>query len=124
EPFRPFALVVEDDQIQRELLALLLDDSDFDVIERDTGESAATVLHEHGRRISMLFADVNLAGHMSGVELAFLAKQYNPLIDIVITSGRPVLETLPPGAKFWQKPWARLDLIREAAMVHSRPASS
>ena len=31
-PFRAKALVVEDDQIQREMIGLLLEESDFDVI--------------------------------------------------------------------------------------------
>jgi CheY-like chemotaxis protein len=118
KPYSPIALIVEDDASQREITSMLLEDSDYLVIERDSAEAAETVLREHGRRVLLLFADVNLAGRMSGVELAFMARQYNPLIDIIITSGRPLLQALPKDAKFWPKPWARLDLLREAAMVH------
>jgi two-component system, cell cycle response regulator CpdR len=41
KPFRSTALVVEDDEIQREMLVLLLAESDFDVIQCEPLESAA-----------------------------------------------------------------------------------
>ena len=40
---------------------------------------------------------------------------------MIVTSGRPLRQELPDGAKFWAKPWAPLDVIREAermAPVH------
>jgi len=117
-PLRPLALIVEDDATQRELLSDLLEDSDYAIIGCDKAESAEAVLREQGDRIALLFADVNLAGQMSGAELAHVARQHNPDMEIVITSGRPLVEPLPDGVKFWQKPWARLDLIRQAATVH------
>ena len=36
---------------------------------------------------------------------------------MIVTSGRPLREDLPDGAKFWSKPWAPLDVIREAERV-------
>ena len=62
----------------------------------------------------MMMTDVDLAGHMNGVELAHIAKKYNPDIGVIVTSGRPLRQELPDGAKFWSKPWAPLDVIREA----------
>ena len=58
--------------------------------------------------------DVNLAGRMNGVQLARIAKERNPRLDVVVTSARPLPEPLPAGAKFWAKPWAALDVLREA----------
>ena len=122
KPFRPIALIVEDDALQREILSALLEDGDYIVIEHEKAEAAEAALNEHGARIALLFVDVNLAGRMSGVELAFKAQQHNPDIDIIITSGRPVIERLPDRAKFWPKPWARFDLLREATKLHPAPA--
>jgi hypothetical protein len=51
---------------------------------------------------------------MTGVELAHVAKKYNPELDVIVTSGKPLRQALPDGAKFWSKPWAPLDVIREA----------
>ena len=33
---------------------------------------------------------------------------------MIVTSGKPLRRDLPEGAKFWAKPWAPLDIIREA----------
>ena len=38
-------------------------------------------------------------------------------MGVIVTSGRPLREALPDGAKFWSKPWAPLDVIREAERV-------
>ena len=48
QAFRPTALVVEDDQIQQMMLTVLLQETDMDVIQCDTGEAAALVLQEVG----------------------------------------------------------------------------
>jgi hypothetical protein len=61
-----------------------------------------------------MMTDVQLAGHMNGVELAHIAKKCNPELDVIVTSGKPLPQPLPDGAKFWPKPWAPLDIIREA----------
>jgi two-component system cell cycle response regulator CpdR len=123
KPFSLVALVVEDDHSQRKMISFLLEDSDYVVIECSSAEAAEKVLRESGRQLSLLFTDVNLSGRMSGVELAFIARQYNPNLEIVVTSGKPLLHALPDGAKFWPKPWARLDLLREAAMVRQAATS-
>ena len=35
-------------------------------------------------------------------------------MGVIVTSGSPLREDLPDGAKFWSKPWVPLDVIREA----------
>jgi two-component system cell cycle response regulator CpdR len=114
KPFRATALVVEDDAMQREMICLLLEESDMDVIECESGEAAELVLEEAGAGLVMLMTDVQLAGHMNGVELAHVAKKFNPDMDVIVTSGIPLRQELPDGVKFWTKPWAPLDVIREA----------
>ena len=117
KPFRATALVVEDDATQREMIALLLEESEFDVIQCESAEAAALVLDRSGSTLSLLMTDVNLAGSMSGVELAGIARQRHPSLDVVVTSGRMLKERLPDGVKFWAKPWAALDVLREAAFA-------
>jgi two-component system, cell cycle response regulator CpdR len=114
KPFRATALVVEDDPMQREMICLLLEESDMEVIECESGEAAELVLEEAGAGLVMLMTDVQLAGHMNGVELAHVAKKFNPDMDVIVTSGIPLRQELPDGVKFWTKPWAPLDVIREA----------
>ena len=114
KPYRATALVVEDDPMQREMICLLLEESDMDVIECESAEAAELVLEEAGASLVMLMTDVQLAGHKNGVELAYVAKKFNPDMDVIVTSGNPLRQKLPDGAIFWRKPWAPLDVIREA----------
>ena len=117
KPFRATALVVEDDPMQREIICLLLEESEVDVIECESAEAAEAVLERTGGSVALMMTDVQLAGNMSGVELAHIARKHNPDIGVIVTSGRPLREDLPDGATFWSKPWAPLDVIREAERV-------
>ena len=119
KPFRATALVVEDDAIQREMISMLLEESEYEVFLCETAEEALLVLDRKGRKLSLLMTDVNLAGRMSGVQLAAIARQRHPLLDVVVTSGKTLNEKLPDGVKFWAKPWAALDVLREAALAQA-----
>ena len=107
------ALVVEDDQFQREILSDLLRDEHMEVIACDSAEAAEVVLAEVGTSLRLLVTDVELAGHQNGLELAGGAKQHFPALNVVIVSGQDNLP-LPPDVHFLRKPWQPLDLLREA----------
>ena len=113
-PFRAKALIVEDDPMQRQMIGWLLEESDFDVIECESAEAAEQVLERIADSLVLMMTDVNLAGHMDGIELAYIAKKCNPDLDVIVTSGKPLRRELPAGTQFWSKPWAPLDVIREA----------
>jgi two-component system cell cycle response regulator CpdR len=114
KPLRAKALIVEDDPMQREMIGLLLEESDFDVIQCESAEAAELVLERSGGSLVLMMTDIHLAGHMNGVELAYVAKKCNPDMGVIVTSGKPLRQALPEGAQFWSKPWAPLDVIREA----------
>jgi CheY-like chemotaxis protein len=114
KPLRATALIVEDDAMQREMICLLLEESNFDVIECESAEAAELVLQRRAGSLSLMMTDVNLAGNMTGVELAHIAKRCNPGLDVIVISGKPLSQPLPDGARFWSKPWVPLDVIREA----------
>ena len=116
-PFTATALIVEDDPMQREMLSLLLEESGYQVIQCESAEAAERVLEKSAGTLCLMLTDVQLAGRMNGVELAHVAKGRNPKLDIVVTSGRPLKQPLPDGAKFWAKPWAPLDVLREAEIA-------
>lgn len=83
----------------------------------ESAEAAELVLDKNAGVLSLMLTDVQLAGRMNGVELAHVAKDRNPRLDVVVTSGRPLMQPLPDGAKFWAKPWAPLDVLREAELA-------
>jgi CheY-like chemotaxis protein len=113
-PFKPMALVVEDDVLQRELVTVLLEESEMSVIQCDSAEGALRVLEKIGGHVLMIFTDVNLTGKIDGVELAHFATRCYPSIHVVVTSGLAMTKTLPDGVMFMRKPWIPLDLLREA----------
>jgi two-component system cell cycle response regulator CpdR len=117
KPFKPIALVVEDDVLQRELVAVLLDESELSVIQCQSAEQALRVLKKMGGRVSMMFTDVKLAGKIDGVELAHFATLCCPKIRVIVTSGLALTKSLPEGAMFMPKPWLPLDVLREAARL-------
>ena len=114
EPFRATALIVEDDAMQREMLSLLLEESGYQVIQCASAEAAELVLDKNAGGLCLMMTDVQLAGNMDGVELAHIARKYNPDMGVIVTSGKPLHQELPDGVQFWSKPWAPLDVIREA----------
>ena len=120
--FRATALVVEDDPMQREMICVLLEESNYNVIQCESAEAAELVLDKCSNTLALLITDVSLAGRMNGVELAHIATSLNPQLDVVVTSGRALPEPLPQGAKFWSKPWAALDVLREAEWAQTRAA--
>jgi len=89
------------------------------VVQCESAEAAKLVLDRLGSRLLLLMTDVNLAGRMSGVELAAIANARHPELNVIVTSGKPPAERPPDGVKFWSKPWAALDILREAALAQA-----
>lgn len=116
-----YALVVEDDILQRQMLTVLLQDSGFEILQCDNAESAIIILQEVGHDLTLLVADVQLNGEISGARLAAFARQLFPNIRVIITSGKS-WPALPEGATFLRKPWKPIDLIREAKAALSEGA--
>lgn len=66
-------LIVEHDQIQRELVSVIFEESDMHVIACMSAEAAAAVLEKVGKDLTLMFTDDDLEGEMSGVDLAKIA---------------------------------------------------
>jgi CheY-like chemotaxis protein len=107
------ALVVEDDEDQRAMVVVLLEELELKVFACESGEAATMILQEIGDTLCLMFTDVNLRGSMTGIELANRARHEFPRLKVIVTSGRPT-PNLPSGMTFMQKPWQPLDLLREA----------
>lgn len=112
KPFRATAIVVEDDEIQRDMLTLLLEESNYEVIQCEDAETASLAIKV--RHPSLLITDINLAGSMNGVELAHVARQYQPDMRVLVISALPPTGALPEGVKFFSKPIYPVTLLREA----------
>jgi len=103
-------LLVEDDAFQREVLADVLKGEGFEVIECTTAESAELIIASTGTELQALITDHNLAGKMSGAELARYASCRHPQMNIIIMSGKTV-NHIPVNATFLQKPFTAEQLL-------------
>ena len=81
-------LLVEDDTFQREILADVLKDDGFEVIECTTAEAAELIIASTGTELQALVTDNNLAGAMSGAELAQYASCRHPQITSSLCPAR------------------------------------
>jgi two-component system, cell cycle response regulator CpdR len=110
KPFRATALVVEDDPIQRQMIALLLEETSYDVIQCEDAETAELALSRHP---ALLITDISLVGAMTGIELVERAREIDPAPRVIVMSGRPLAQALPDGVTFFAKPFSPIELIRE-----------
>ena len=110
-------LLVEDDEDVRKVSATLLRAQGYEIVEAGNGEAAIRHLKD-GQTFDLLFTDVVLPGGMNGVKIADLAKQIQPGIRVLYTSGYAE-NTLFENQKMEQKdillnkPYRRADLLEK-----------
>jgi len=114
-------LIVEDDNDLRALIVLLFEDSDLDIIECNSAESALATMLLRGRDVVMIFADVRLPGVMDGLDLAREAKVRWPHLTVALTSGNAGhrLQALPEGVIYMPKPWQAEEVLALAERARS-----
>jgi CheY-like chemotaxis protein len=98
--------VVEDEALIGVDTADTLEHQGFEVHLARSGEDALHRLR-NGLPIDILFTDINLAGAMDGATLARLARELNPDLVVVYTSGTlDRVEQRVDGAVFVAKPYS------------------
>jgi CheY-like chemotaxis protein len=103
-------LLVEDDDGIRTIASVLLESEGHQVVAMATGELAHEWLGQ--RQPDVLFTDVNLPG-IGGAELARLAREANPDLRILLTSGEAMPDPawLASGGHYLNKPYDRRSLL-------------
>ena len=103
-------LLVEDDHGIRTIASVLLESEGHQVVAMATGELALEWLAQ--RQPDVLFADVNLPG-IGGAEVARLAREANPDLRILLTSGEAMPDPawLASGGHYLNKPYDRRSLL-------------
>jgi CheY-like chemotaxis protein len=108
-------LVVEDESLLRDVIAMYLRDEGCRVIEANSGETAVDLLR-CGEAIDVVFTDIRLQGDLNGWDVGEAARAARHGIPVIYTSGYSIL---PPrqveGSLFFSKPYdpaAILDACR------------
>lgn len=116
-------LVVEDEAVIRFLLAELLADEGYAVLEAATLDEARRHLDCGG--VDVLLTDIDLRDGDEGIRLAREARAADPAMPVIYASARPELlaDERVPGSVFIRKPYT-LDAIAGAVtdLLSARPA--
>ena len=108
-------LVVEDDQVLREIVAGVLDRAGYQVLKAATGQQAIDAWARQGASVDLLLTDLIMCEGLTGLELAQRLRRERPSLKVVIMSGHILehgLETVPAQEKilYLQKPFAATTL--------------
>jgi CheY-like chemotaxis protein len=119
DQFPGVVLLVEDEPLVRLVVADILLEADFRVIEAANPDEALTVL-QAGVEVDVLLSDVEMPSDFNGYELARQVHAGWPATQILMMSGRdwPKDGDLPPGAAFLAKPCpneALVSFVKSAA---------
>jgi CheY-like chemotaxis protein len=92
---KPKVLLVDDEELVRQLLARLLTDSGFEVVEADNGSSALQFARRLDGALSLIVTDINMPV-MSGLEFARAVRRTDPRIPFLfITAVDPAMINEP-----------------------------
>jgi CheY-like chemotaxis protein len=80
-------LLVEDDDLVRLTVAMMLEDLGFTVLEAATGEAALQQL-KAGLKADILVTDIDLGPGISGLQLADQVRETWPRLPVVFVTGR------------------------------------
>ena len=106
-------MVVDDDVFERMGASCMFLDAGYRVLEAGNADEALRFF-ETDAGIGLLFTDVSMPGSMSGADLAHQVAGRWPRVGIIITSGRPRPDQLPPSMRFHEKPYAPVAVLRQA----------
>jgi len=108
-------LVVEDEWLVREEIACQLRDAGWEVLEASTGEGAVELL-KGKQRIDVLVTDIQLAGYLSGWDVAEAFRAVHPDVPVIYASAntadrsRTVANSL-----FFSKPYKSAEILEACA---------
>ncbi|WP_122321595.1 response regulator [Pseudomonas amygdali] len=108
-------LVVDDEPAVRHLIAELLEDLGYTILQAERGADALTILQSKAA-IDLLITDVGLPGGMNGRQVADAARDVRPDLKILFVTGYAenaalAHDTLEPGMHVLPKPFAIAELI-------------
>ena len=107
-------LLVEDDELIRDILGEALDEAGLDTVRTPTAEAALELMGGDAPRV--MVTDINLGSGMDGLELGRAARQRFPDLPIVYISGRYAgVAGLRQDERFLPKPFSASALLRTIA---------
>ncbi|UPK28398.1 response regulator transcription factor [Bradyrhizobium sp. 195] len=113
-------LVVEDDQLVRELVADALSEGGFEAEVTNTGEEAVTRLKSDTNKYRALITDINLLGTLNGWEVGHRARELNHDIPVIYMTGAAADQWSAngvPNSILLNKPFAPAQIVAAVAQL-------
>ena len=122
--FGETVLVVDDEPTVRMLIAEVLTESYYNIVEAGDGPAALKIL-ESSRRIDLMITDVGLPGGMNGRQVADAARVQRPDLKVLFITGYAENAAvgnghLDPGMEILAKPFAMLTLANKVREMIER----
>ena len=110
-------LIVEDEEMLRELAREILRDSGYQILEAASGREALAVWQRHEGKIDLLLTDMVMPEGVSGVELAERLVAETPQLKVIFMSGYTSDDVSAEllartNASFIQKPYGHAELTQ------------
>jgi len=113
-------LVVEDEVLIRMLMAEVLRDKGYQVIEAVCGDEGMAILLS-GQRVDLVITDVRMPGQIDGVALATHSKKADPLRPVVVMSTHLPATDAVIADEFIAKPYVPSMLLRAIDKLIGQP---
>jgi CheY-like chemotaxis protein len=110
-PDRPVVLIVEDEVLVRMLIADVLQEAGYRIIEAANADEALRVLQARPD-VHVVVTDVEMPPSPTGYDLAAQVRERWPYVQVLVSSGRVFPAQLPDGVTFIAKPWTAESLAR------------
>lgn len=116
-PDRRPVLVVEDDDLLREVLTLQIEQAGYLSIQATNVDAAVALLETHSPLA--VVTDLHLRSKGNGFDLAYLARDIDPLVAILVLTGDSEASSdgLPSGTEVLIKPVRAKELIAAVERV-------
>jgi len=119
-------LLVEDEDIVRDLACRVLSENGYTVLEAHDGREALLICEKYGGPIHLLVTDVVMPGGMSGRQVAERLRTLRPDVKVLYMSGYTDdtivhHDVLEPGMAFLQKPFMPDILLHKVREVIDAP---
>lgn len=113
---RSYVLLVDDDQLVRDVACRFLQGEGYFVLEADSGPKAISIFSEMSDRISLVILDVVMPD-MNGPETLRHLRELSPELPVLFVSGHPKghLDELLKGEQtnYLEKPFTRASLLEQ-----------
>ena len=109
-------LVVEDEDMLRDMVRTILESCGYNVLEAESGRKAFDLWNAGRNKIELLLTDITLPRGITGVQLAKCLLESQPQLKVIFTTGRVLPDFEQDalarlGARLLQKPYDQHDLV-------------